>query len=71
MVTDDEPLSVSIPEHQSKTRWNRYCLAISDIGKRVVTRVDRDVTIDPNVLLAEGDSCIRALSGILEVLGDC
>src|SRR6267378_4694499 len=71
MVTDDKPLSVSIPEHHSKARRNRYCLAISDIGKGVVTRVDRDVAIYPNVLLTEGDSCVWAVSGILEILGDC
>ncbi len=71
MVTDDEPLSVPIPEHHGKARRTRHCLAISDIGERVVTRVDRDVTIDPNVLLAERDTCIRALSSILEVVSDC
>jgi hypothetical protein len=71
MVSDDEPLSVSIPEDHSEARRNGYCLAISDIGERVGTRVDPDVTIDPNVLFAEGDSRIRSLSGIFEILGDC
>ena len=38
---------------------DRYLLAISDIGERVLTCVDPDVTIDPDVLLAEGDSSLR------------
>src|SRR6266852_2021796 len=71
MVSDDEPLSVSIPEGHSEARRNGYCLAIADIGECVVTRVDPDVTKDPNVLLAEDDSRVRSLSCVLEILGDC
>ena len=71
MMTNDAPQSVSISEHHGKARRTRYRLAISDIGERVVTCVDPDVTIDSDILLAEDHSCLRAFSGILEILGDC
>src|SRR3989304_6452294 len=71
MVSDDEPLAVSVPEHHGEACRNRYCLAISDIEECVVTSVDCDVAINANVLLAERDPGIRALRGILEILGDC
>src|SRR5688572_16864924 len=70
MMTDDAPLSVSIPEHHGKARRTRDRSAILDIGERVVTGVDGDVTVDANVLLAEGDSRIRPLCGILEIFGN-
>src|SRR5207249_5793211 len=70
MMTNDAPQSVSISEHHGKARRTRYRLAISDIGERVVTCVDPDVTIDSDILLAEDHSCLRAFSGILEILGD-
>jgi len=69
-MTNDAPQSVSISEHHGKARRTRYRLAISDIGERVVTCVDPDVTIDSDILLAEDHSCLRAFSGILEILGD-
>src|SRR3990170_8699956 len=71
MVSDDEPLAVSVPEHHGEACRNRYCLAISDIEECVVTSVDCDVAINANVLLAERDPGIRALRGIIEILGDC
>src|SRR5712691_9888101 len=71
MVSHDKPFSVSITEHHSETRRNRYFLPISNVRERVVPRANRHITIDPKMLFAEGDSCVRALSGVLEILGDC
>ena len=49
MVSNEEPLPISISEHHGKAGRTRYCLAISNIGERVVTRVDANVPIAPDV----------------------
>src|SRR5439155_22611611 len=71
MVRHDEPFSVSIPEYHGEPCRTLYLLAILNVRERVVTRVDRHVTINPKVLFAEGNSCVRPLSGVFEILGDC
>src|SRR6266542_2515028 len=70
MVGHEKPRSISLTEYHGIARRTRYLLAISNVGECVVTGVDRYVTVDPNVLFTKGDSCVRTLSGVLEVLGD-
>src|SRR6185503_741996 len=70
MMSDDAPLSVSIAEHHGIASGSRYCLTVADIGEHVVPRADSDFPVASIVLLAEGDSRIRALRRILEIFGD-
>ena len=70
MATNDPPPPIAIPKHHRIASRPRYCLAVSDIGKRVVPRANANITVNPIVLLAERDSRVRSLGRILEVVGD-
>jgi len=70
MVSHDEPFSVLIPEHYRKSRGIRYFLAFSNVRESVVTRVDRYIAINPKMLFAEGDSCVRAFPRVFEIFRD-
>ena len=58
-MIDDHPVRAALPINEAVPCRDALCLPILQIREGVVAAVDRDVAIDPDHLLAEGDLVSR------------